>query len=177
MKFCIKSVFVISALLIVTNSVQAQDTPTAKPSAVEPVITATPVSVPEQDAPVNTNYRADPEWMPKRDPEKGLLIVFRESRFVGGGAKIKLFADGSSLPPVKNGSFMYTYLTPGDHRVYADKKKQRDARILEVEPGEVYFFEASFVMGAWKTTIDLLQTDAEIAKQKMEKLKKPVAKK
>ena len=163
-----------AGLMFAAGTVNAQEaTPVAQ--AAEPTTEAAPQAIPQTDTVVNSSYRADPEWMPKRDPQKGLLIVFRESRFVGGGVKIKLFSDGTALPPVKNGSYMYTYLEPGDHKIYSDKKKQRDARILEVEPGEVYFFEASIAMGVWKGSIDLLESDAEIAKQKIAGLKKPAA--
>jgi hypothetical protein len=170
MKFCTKSVFLLSALALTAGVSQAQEM-----KAADPVATTVQAVTPEQDAPVNTSYRADPEWLPKRDPEKGLIVVFRESRFVGGGVKFKLYSDGTALPPLKNGSFIYAYLPPGDHKIYTDKKKQKDARILEVEPGQVYFFEATIAMGMWKGSLDLLETDAEVAKQKMEKLKKPVA--
>lgn len=133
---------------------------------------ASPAQV-AQDAPVNTNYRAQPDWMPKPDPEKGLVIVFRERRFVGGGASFKLFYDDKSFPKLKNGSFVYVYLAPGDYQIHSDFKKRRDARLLEVEPGETYFFEATLVTGMWKSSVDLLPTDAETAKARMATLRKP----
>lgn len=134
--------------------------------------TASPTQVP-QDAPVNTNYRAQPDWMPKADPEKGLVIVFRERRFVGSGVSYKLFYDDKSFPKLKNGSFVYVYLAPGDYQIHSDYKKRKDARLLEVEPGETYFFEATLVTGMWKSSIDLLPTDTETAQARMTTLRKP----
>lgn len=130
---------------------------------------------PGTDTPVNADYRAEPAWMPKPDPEKGLIVVFRESRFVGGGAAFKLFYGDNKFPKLKNGSFIFVYLPPGDYQLYSDKKKRRDARLLQVEPGEVYYFEASIVMGMLKGSIDLLPTEPEIAKARMAELKKPKA--
>lgn len=126
-----------------------------------------------QDAPVNANYRAQPDWMPKPDPEKGLVIVFRERRFVGSGVSYKLFYDDKGFPKLKNGSFVYVYLAPGDYQIHSDYKKRKDARLLEVEPGETYFFEATLVTGMWKSSIDLLPTDAETAQARMANLRKP----
>ena len=127
-----------------------------------------------QDAAVNADYRAQPDWMPKTDPEKGLVIIFRERRFAGGGVSFKLFHNDSAFPKLKNGSFVYVYLAPGDYQIYSDKKHRKDARLQEIEPGETYFFEASLVMGMWKGSIDLLPTDAETAKARMAVLRKPV---
>jgi len=133
---------------------------------------ASPTQVP-QDAPVDANYRAQPDWMPKPDPGKGLVIVFRERRFVGGGVSFKLFYDDKSFPKLKNGSFVYVYLAPGDYQIHSDFKKRRDARLLEVEAGETYFFEATLVTGMWKSSVDLLPTDAETAQARMATLRKP----
>lgn len=133
---------------------------------------ASPTHAP-QDAPVNANYRAQPDWMPKPDPEKGLVIVFRERRFVGGGMSFKLFHDDQRFPKLKNGSFVYVYLAPGDYQIHSDYKKRKDARLLEVEPGETYFFEATLVTGMWKSSVDLLPTDVETALARMTTLRKP----
>jgi hypothetical protein len=86
-----------------------------------------------------------PAWLPEAKPDQGLVVIFRERRFYGSANSIKVYADeGVALPKVKNGKFVYHYLAPGDHRLYADKRKQRDARIVGIEAGKVYFFEARF---------------------------------
>jgi hypothetical protein len=128
----------------------------------------------QQDTPVNANYRAQPDWMPKPDPDKGLVIIFRERRFVGGGVSFKLFYNDKAFPKLKNGRFVHVYLDPGDYQIYSDKKHRKDARLQEIEPGETYYFEASLVTGMWKSSVDLLPTDAETAQARMATLRRPV---
>ena len=85
------------------------------------------------------------DWMPAVKPDQGLVVLFREKRFYGSANTIKVFADeGVALPKLRNGKFVYHYFQPGDHRLYADKRKQRDVRIVGIEAGQVYFFEARF---------------------------------
>jgi hypothetical protein len=87
---------------------------------------------------------AMPDWLPARKPDQGLVIIFREKRFYGSANSMSVFADdGIALPKVKNGRWVHHYFPPGDHRLYRDKK-QRDVRIVGVEPGSVQFFEARF---------------------------------
>lgn len=155
----VRNALLLAALLACGNSIAtAQD--------------ATPPA-PVADTPVNPDYRADPDWMPRPDPQKGLVVIFRESRFVGGGVGWKLFYNDTQFPKLKNGSFVYAYLEPGDYQLYSDKKKRRDARLQAIEPGEVYYFEASLVMGMVRGSIDLLPTDADTARGRMAELKKP----
>ena len=159
----LRSLVLVAALSLCAMPAFAQDASSTTPPP------------PGTDTPVNADYRAEPEWMPKPDPDKGLIVVFRESRFVGGGAAIKLFYGDNKFPKLKNGSFIFVRVPPGDYQLYSDKKKRRDARLLQVEPGETYFFEASIVMGMLKGSIDLLPTEPEIAKGRMAELKKPKA--
>ena len=87
---------------------------------------------------------AIPAWLPAAKPDQGLVIIFREKRFYGSANSIAVFADdGVALPKVRNGQWVHKYLTPGDHRLYRDKRR-RDQRIVGVEPGSVQFFEARF---------------------------------
>jgi hypothetical protein len=140
------------------------------PSAPAAATAATPSAV--ADTPVNPNYRDEPSWMPPVDPKQGLVIIFRERHFVGGGAKMKLYYDDQAFTPLKNGKFVYAYMAPGDHTIYGDKKKKSDARLLAIEPGEVHFFEATIQMGMWKAATDLLETDPAVAKDKISALQK-----
>lgn len=88
---------------------------------------------------------ARPAWVPEAKSGQGLVIIFRERRFYGSANSIQVYSDeGMPLPKVKNGQFVHQFLSAGDHRLYADKRKQRDARIVGIEAGEVYFFEARF---------------------------------
>ena len=101
--------------------------------------------LPAQEAPAAPAAATAPTWLPETKPDQGLVVIFREKRFYGSANSIKVYADeGVALPKVKNGKFVTHYLTPGDHRLYADKRKQRDARIVGIEAGKVYFFEARF---------------------------------
>lgn len=136
------------------------------PEAAEAAAPA-PAAAPAADTPVNASYHDEPSWMPAAQPGKGLVIIYREKRFVGGGAKMKFFYDDTAFTPLKNGKFVYAYLEPGDHKIYSDKKKQSDAHLLAIEPGDVHFFEATIAMGMWKANTDLLETDASVAKQKI----------
>jgi hypothetical protein len=152
-----------------TTTTGPATTPTAAPVPTTP---AAPVAAAPADSTVNPNYRAEPAWMPKADPTQGLVVIFRERHFVGGGVKFKIYYDdGQKFPPVKNGSFTYIYLPPGDHVLYSDKSKKRDTRLLAIEPGEVHFFEATLQMGMMKSTIDLLETDGADARQRISSLK------
>ena len=67
---------------------------------------------------------------------------------------------------------MYYYFEPGDHTLYSDKKKQRDARILGVEAGQVYFFEGRWETNMWrKADVDLVPVDYEDGVQRIGKFK------
>jgi hypothetical protein len=105
-----------------------------------------------------------PAWMPALKPDQGLVIIFREKRFYGSANSIGVFADdGVALPKVRNGQWVHHYFTPGDHRLYRDRKR-RDVRIVGVEPGSVQFFEARFeaksTIGA---DVDLVPVEADDA--------------
>jgi hypothetical protein len=103
--------------------------------------------------------------MPKADPTQGLVILYRNREIQGMFSRMWLYADGTPFPGLKNGNFAYLYLPPGDHQLYSDKNKKRDVRLLEVEAGETYYFEATYDVQMLHTFIDLKPTDPTIASQ------------
>jgi hypothetical protein len=153
--------------------------PAAEAPAVAPIAEApavAPIAEAPAVAPAAAASPAAPAWMPPSQPGKGMVVIFRESRFVGAAVGMKFYADnGTALPKLGNGRVIHYYLEPGDHKLYGDKKKARDARILGVEPGETYFFEARIEMGMWKGSLDLVPVDRAEAIERISKLKHPAS--
>lgn len=55
---------------------------------------------------------------------------------------------------------------------FGAKQKRSDAHLLASEPCDIHFFQASISMGAWSANTDLVETDASVAKQKINELQK-----
>ena len=115
------------------------------------------------------------DWMPKPNPRYGLVILYRESRFLGAAVKWQYYYDDQMFPKLRNGSFVYAYLPPGEYPVYLDKRERRDARLLTVEAGGVYILHARILVGAWENGgAESLPVDAQVALPILAKLKHPV---
>ncbi|HEY2346824.1 MAG TPA: hypothetical protein VGH80_13270 [Xanthomonadaceae bacterium] len=124
------------------------------------------------DTPINPGYRDEPSWMPKLEPGQGMAIVYRLHQFGGSMWNMNLYCDDRQIEPLHDGKFVYISMTPGDHLVYSDKRHKDDARIVRVEPGEVRFFEATPTSNTMSMTLDLLEIDELVAKQKIAEMLK-----
>lgn len=95
------------------------------------------------------------------DPKAGLLYVFRERRFKGGGVTMQVFLDGRLLGAVTSGSFAYTRLEPGRCivRVWTAENTQDVA--IDAAAGKLYFLKVEPQMGMAGPRAKLSEVAAE----------------
>lgn len=111
------------------------------------------------------------------EPGKGLVVFFRPSKFVGGGAGIKIHEGEMEHGKLGNGTWIALQMEPGVHEFVA-KGEVKDVNPIEVEAGETYFIEASIGMGLVAGRKNFVLTDAAAFEAVMGKLKaaKPLKK-
>jgi biotin carboxyl carrier protein len=80
------------------------------------------------------------------EPGKGLVVFFRPSKFVGGGAAIKVHEGDTVHGKLGNGTWFAVNLDPGTHEFVA-KGEVKDRNPIEIEAGETYFLNATISMG------------------------------
>lgn len=83
---------------------------------------------------------------PEVHPEKGLVYFFRESRFVGGGVSFNVRDNGEVIGALKNGTYFFHYVEPGEHVFSARTEVERE-RAIQIEAGKVYYIKGSISMG------------------------------
>jgi hypothetical protein len=80
-------------------------------------------------------------WAPpgnSKKPTTGVVVFFREKKFMGGGIAYKVREGNTELGKLANGSYFTVRARPGRHE-YEVHSEARDVLTLEVEPGETYF--------------------------------------
>lgn len=157
-------------------AVAAQPTVAVAPTvAAAPAVETLPIAVGAPDVTAKEAPTIGPDWLPPALPDKALVIIFRESNFVGSAINMKVLADeGVKLPPIPNGLVVHVYFEPGDHTLYSDKKRKRDARIVGMEAGKIYFFEGRWEYNmARRADVDLVPVEYAEAVRRVSRFKRP----
>ncbi|HVT43613.1 MAG TPA: hypothetical protein VMT00_04410 [Thermoanaerobaculia bacterium] len=72
-------------------------------------------------------------------PDKALVYVIREKAFVGGGVGIFVFADEQLIAFVRNNTYGFGYVEPGEHLLWGDTPSGLDVHFVA---GETYYVAA-----------------------------------
>ncbi|WP_175414813.1 DUF2846 domain-containing protein [Nibricoccus aquaticus] len=80
--------------------------------------------------------------------QKALLVIYRESNFVGGALRPTVMIDGKDLVNIGNGRVFIAALNPGKYAIEMDDKKS--GAELDLKAGDSAFFKTEIVPGMWK---------------------------
>ena len=105
---------------------------------------------------------------PKEDQA---LIYFFRPAMVGAAIKSWVFVDQEVAGVFRSKSYIYTYVAPGKHTVWAAAENV-SAEEIEVEAGKTYYFQVSIKMGIMKARVKLKLLPEDSAKAKLGKCKK-----
>lgn len=77
---------------------------------------------------------------------KGQIVFFRPSRFVGGAIGFKVREGETELGKLNSGKYFVVPVEPGAHQ-YTVHSEAKDILNLEVEAGETYYVQGTISMG------------------------------
>lgn len=107
-----------------------------------------PVPAPET-APAPPAAVPDLPPAPSAEAAQGAILLFyRQKRMAGAILNTSVFVDDVEIADMDNGTYLKVRVTPGEHSVHADEKK--DALVLPIEPGKTYYFRMALRAGFWK---------------------------
>jgi hypothetical protein len=94
-------------------------------------------------------------------PQKGLSAVYfyRESSFQGSLINWSVWENKqqpTQIGALKNGSYFYVYLSPGEHTFFANKNAESSSTIT-LKPGQNYYFQVRLDMGAISSRMKLAE--------------------
>jgi hypothetical protein len=115
----------------------------------------------------------DNPWAPpgnSKKPTTGVVVFFREKKFIGGGAAFKVREGNVELGKLSNGTYFTVRARPGLHQ-YEVHSEARDVITLEVEPGETYFVSFGLSMGVVAGRPNLAPSDRQTFIKLYDKLK------
>lgn len=95
---------------------------------------------------------------PSAKTDFGLLVCYREKRFLGAALNTSVYVDDEEIADLDNGCYVIVKVKPGEHKLYADEKD--DAFTVKVEAGKTYFYRMELAMGLWKGHGRLKEVDA-----------------
>ena len=95
---------------------------------------------------ISTNSSMDLSHLLK-DKTKGRIYVLRDSKFVGSAIGIQIHDNGRTVGKLGNGGIVTWERPPGLCNLGASASNEQNASV-EVEAGNVYFFEARVTWGA-----------------------------
>ena len=78
--------------------------------------------------------------------DKGQIVFFRESKFVGGAIGFKVREGEAELGKLRSGKYFVATVEPGKHE-YNVHGETKDVLTMEIEAGETYYVQASIGMG------------------------------
>lgn len=89
---------------------------------------------------------AAPSTPDRPERGKGLVIVYRERHFTGGGVSYKVYDNGRRIGGLPNGAYFVYQATPGMHKFTASTEVT-DEKPLMVEAGKTYYVRGEVQMG------------------------------
>jgi hypothetical protein len=80
--------------------------------------------------------------------QKAILVIYRESNFMGAALRPTVMIDGHDLVNIGNGRVFIAALNPGKYAIEMDDKKS--GAELDLKAGDSAFFKTEIVPGMWK---------------------------
>ena len=112
---------------------------------------------------------AMPAQVPQADPDKGLVVFYRVKNFKGGAIRFNVHHSQGVIGTLTNGSFLYTYVEPGQHTFWSEVISQ-DSITLTVEAGKTYYVRGETKLGVYAGRPRLVTVPEGQAKADLEKL-------
>jgi len=112
-------------------------------------------------------------WAPpgnSKKPTTGVVVFFREKKYIGGGVAYKVREGNVQLGKLSNGTYFTVRARPGLHR-YEVHSEAQDVLTLEVEPGETYFVSFGLTLGIVAGRPNLAPSDRQTFIKLYDKLK------
>jgi Protein of unknown function (DUF2846) len=100
---------------------------------------------------------------------KGLVIFYRERRFVGGGVSYKVFDNGTRIGGLPNGAYFVYQAKPGAHKFTASTETT-EQHVITVEAGKTYYIRGEVGMGIMVGRPHLVIADAKEAVEAIKNL-------
>jgi len=102
---------------------------------------------------------------------KGLVIVYRERHFTGGGVSYKVFDNGTRIGGLPNGAYFVYQAKPGVHKFTASTEVT-DEKALTVEAGKTYYIRGEVQMGVLVGRPHLIIVDRQEAEGAIKDLRR-----
>jgi hypothetical protein len=134
-------------LALLLPLVLGAQTPEAPKLETAPQVEA-PAPVVEAPAPVVEAPAVMPAQPGPEAAQGSILLIYRQKRMAGAILNTSVFVDGLEIADMDNGTYLKVKVTPGEHTIHADEKK--DAMVLPIEPGKTYYFRMALRAGLWK---------------------------
>ncbi|HYR22135.1 MAG TPA: DUF2846 domain-containing protein [Chthoniobacterales bacterium] len=105
---------------------------------------------------------AAPAQPDRPEPGKGLVIVYRERHFTGGGVSYKVLDNGTRIGGLPNGAYFVYQAKPGVH-TFTAATEATDEKPLTVEAGKTYYIRGEVQMGFFVGRPHLIIVDRQEA--------------
>jgi hypothetical protein len=92
-------------------------------------------------------------------PGKARLYVYRPSRLVGSGARLKVAVDSQFVGKTASGTFLMVEVDPGSHRISGPSSESDRGVTIEALPDSSYFFKLWPKMGFMSAQSGIEQVD------------------
>jgi hypothetical protein len=83
---------------------------------------------------------------PERKPDKGLVYIYREKKFVGMAISYNIKENEKVVGAIANGTYFFLFAEPGKH-TYTASTEASSSRTLDIEANKTYYIEAGVEMG------------------------------
>jgi hypothetical protein len=120
-----------------------------------------------------TAFAQENPWAPagaSAKPTTGVVVFFREKKYMGGGVPFKVREGTKELGKLSNGTYFTIKARPGKHE-YVVHSETQDVLTLEVEPGETYFVSLRLGLGVALYRPNLSPSDRQTFIKLYDKLK------
>ena len=107
--------------------------------------------------------------IPQADPDKGLVVFYREKNFKGGAVRFNVQHAEGVIGTLGNGTYLYKYLEPGQHTFWSQVISQ-DSITLTLEAGMVYYVKGETKVGIYAGRPSFTEVSESQAKAALAKL-------